>query len=269
MTESKPSTIGKSIFFSKLSKYYAYAPSAVIIRTAEAELLSSLSYVSPSLDLCCGDGYFASLICPDGFDVGVDISQPAITKAAELDLYESLHVANVSQRIPSPDNFFETIVSNSSLEHIEDINSTLKEVARVLKPGGRFYTTFPSNFTYEWWPESKKSLKRYLEFQPVYNCYKLKEWDELLRSTGLLMINHQYYLSEMATKLAMFLDYHFSHVYLTADPSWARPLIKAMHLMPTYFWSFIWRIIFPQIKIQAIDQGGGILIIAEKKHISP
>jgi SAM-dependent methyltransferase len=49
-----------------------------------------------------------------------------------------------ASRIPEPDASFDLVFSNSALEHMEPLDPVLAEVARVLRPGGRFVFTVPT-----------------------------------------------------------------------------------------------------------------------------
>jgi len=260
-------SLGKSKCFRELALKYALAPSAILIRTAEAELLSALPMEPPVLDLCCGDGYFCSLVCRDGVEAGCDVSETALNSAHERGQYRVLVYADVAKGIPFRNETFQTVMSNSSLEHVKNIDFTLQEVARVLKPTGKLYTTFPSHCAYEWWPCGQNALKRYLSYQLVYNHFPLGEWEQRMATAGLRVVGHQYYLSKAATRLLMFLDYHFSHVYMTSDMTLARPLVKAMTIISPKLWSIVWRKFFAHIKIPANPEGGGILIIAERRVV--
>ena len=101
-----PDTLGNSLFFAHFASLYARSPSSVAIRTAEAELLSVLPVVSPALDLCCGDGLFASLIRPSGFEVGCDINGAALVAAARKGVHGVLACADITEGIPYPDSYF-------------------------------------------------------------------------------------------------------------------------------------------------------------------
>ena len=260
--------LGKSKYFSRLSSYYAFVPSAVLIRTAEAELLSALPMEKPVLDLCCGDGYFCSLFSPDGVAAGCDFSLAALRQARDRKQYGVVVSADVARGIPFRDESFQTVFSNSSLEHVKNVDVTLQEISRVLKKGGLFYTTFASHFAYEWWPCGQQALQRYLKFQPVYNYPPLDEWQERMGKAGLHVVAHQYYLSRPATRLMVFLDYHFSHVYLTSDRTLARPVIWTMRLISAMVWAHLWRNLFGRIRLPAGERGGGILIVAERSGAS-
>lgn len=259
-----PHSLGTSSLLPTLAHRYALTPSALLIRTAEAELLRAAVIRSPALDLCCGDGFFASLIRPEGFEAGCDISQQALAAALRTNSYGSLTCADASQTIPYSDEYFQTVVSNSSLEHIEHLHEALYEIARVLKPGGRLYTTFGSNFAYQWWPCGQTALRKYLNYQPVYHYYPLEKWKRKMNAVGLRIVDYQYYLSKTATQLLMFLDYHFSLVYMTHDRSIFRLFIQNMQRLPPSIWSRMWMKLFAGIDLLAEGQGGGILLIAEK-----
>ena len=45
--------------------------------------------------------------------------------------------------IPFDDHFFDLVVSNQVLEHVENLDAALREIHRVLKPGGAFLCLFP------------------------------------------------------------------------------------------------------------------------------
>ena len=55
------------------------------------------------------------------------------------------HLPNVSfrqvdaQDIPFPDGSFDAVIANMMLYHVPDISKALREIRRVLRPGGTFY----------------------------------------------------------------------------------------------------------------------------------
>lgn len=251
--------------FRELTRHYALTPSAVLVRTPEAELLRSIAVRPPVLDLCCGDGFFASLIRESGFDAGCDINDRSLRRAARRGLHKYLARANITQGIPFRDGHFGTIVSNSSLEHVREIDKALAEIARVLHPGGSIHMTFGSNFAYEWWPCGKEALHRYREFQPVHNSFAFEEWEDRMKKVGLRVVSHSYYLSRRATRLLCFLDYHFSNTLMTSERTIARFLIRLMRVFPRTSWASVWMILFARIRILQREEGGGIWIVAERE----
>lgn len=63
-------------------------------------------------------------------------------------------------RLPYPDAAFDAVVGSGTLEHVAMDYESLKEVWRVLKPGGRFVVTYlPNRWSYEecWKREVRKA----------------------------------------------------------------------------------------------------------------
>ena len=100
---------------------------------------------SEILDIGCGSGWAARLMAArsgGGHVVGIDVSDEMIRVARE----QSSNVANVAFRVasaenlPFPDNTFTHAFSMESLYYYADIAKALREIARVLQPGGWFVT---------------------------------------------------------------------------------------------------------------------------------
>ena len=100
------------------------------------------------LDLGCGDGKLMRILLdaaqasPDL--VGVDIDPLETRDAAASGVYRRVHTAP-GAALPEPDATFDFAFSNSVLEHIDEIDPVMAEVARVLRPGGAFVFTVPSD----------------------------------------------------------------------------------------------------------------------------
>jgi SAM-dependent methyltransferase len=97
------------------------------------------------LDLGCGDGILTDVLLREVGPhrlVGIDIDPLEIAAARRFPFYERLHTCP-GDAIPEPDESFDFVISNSVLEHIPDLEATIAETARVLRPGGRFFFTVP------------------------------------------------------------------------------------------------------------------------------
>ena len=46
------------------------------------------------------------------------------------------YVASGSENVPFPDGTFDIVTSFNSLDHVHNLNKTIREIKRVLKPGG-------------------------------------------------------------------------------------------------------------------------------------
>jgi SAM-dependent methyltransferase len=120
-------------------------PATALWRVFEAEVvLDRLRGEGRGLDLGCGDGELARVILGrTGLRwTGLDIDAADAEAARRSGFYEDVKVAPAS-RIPEPDTSFDVVFSNSSLEHMQDLDGVLAEVARVLRRGGRFVFTVP------------------------------------------------------------------------------------------------------------------------------
>jgi SAM-dependent methyltransferase len=113
-----------------------------LLRTVEAHFYADLPLARPVLDLGCGDGHFASVAFDDPLEAGFDPWWGPLVEAHERGAYHLLSRAE-GARMPYPDGYFGTVVSNSVLEHIPRLQPVLAETARVLRPGGWFYFCVP------------------------------------------------------------------------------------------------------------------------------
>ncbi|WP_099826359.1 bifunctional 2-polyprenyl-6-hydroxyphenol methylase/3-demethylubiquinol 3-O-methyltransferase UbiG [Oceaniglobus indicus] len=94
------------------------------------------------LDLGCAGGFVAEALDDRGAIVtGIDPAKDAIaaarTHAAANDRQIAYHVG-VGEDLPYPDQAFDAVVSVDVLEHVADLDLCLRQVARVLRPGGLF-----------------------------------------------------------------------------------------------------------------------------------
>lgn len=103
------------------------------------------------LDVGCAEGYWSVALAERGARtvVGVEVD-PSLINAADL----RPHPATVSFRVapgealPFPNETFDGVLVNEVLEHVADEKATLKEVARVLRPGGHLALFAPNR----WFP---------------------------------------------------------------------------------------------------------------------
>jgi len=188
-----------------LLNYLNKAPvSLAVERSLECELLSRQEFVRPILDIGCGDGIFASVLFGEKIDLGIDPCRSEIKRAKECGMYKEA-MACYGSRIPKDTASFNTILSNSVLEHIPDIEPVLREANRLLSPHGRFYITVPAksydkyNIAYQLLAFLRLSglAERYRlffnKFWKHYHFHDREGWIELFRKTGFKVIeSHEY-----------------------------------------------------------------------------
>ena len=89
-----------------------------------------------ALDVGCGEGRFCRILRQSGVEVpGLDPT-PGLVAQARLRDPDGLYVEGVAERLPFADETFDLVVSYLSLIDIPDFQAAIKEMARVLNPGG-------------------------------------------------------------------------------------------------------------------------------------
>jgi len=106
-------------------------------------IANQIPFKSKILDLGCGGGNVTQLFLKKGEVVGVDISQEALKKAADLGIKTKLHDLN-KLPLPFKDKSFNVVVLTDTLEHLVDPLAVLKESFRILTPGGWVIVTVPN-----------------------------------------------------------------------------------------------------------------------------
>ncbi len=218
-------------YLERAATLYYLDPGHALWRSTEAALLASWEFKSPVLEVGCGDGLFAYLLLAKNIldldqykfhharlsaesfqfhrriEAAFDLDTGTISKAHRLRVYKTLAVADAC-RLPYPKEVFATVFSNCVIEHIPDLQTTLSEIARVLKPGGFFLTTVPSErfgdflvFTslfrklgLSWVAEAyihwfNKKLQHFHTISP-------QSWQRHLENAGFRLVNHFYYIPE-------------------------------------------------------------------------
>lgn len=90
------------------------------------------------------DSLIASqLVGPKGRVVGIDMTHEMLSKsrrgANKMGASNTEFREGYAENLPLPDNFADVVISNGVLNLTPDKEKTLKDWARVLKPGGRLY----------------------------------------------------------------------------------------------------------------------------------
>lgn len=173
-----------------------------LIRPQEAFLFkqNQKKILPPILDLGCGDGFFAQAVFGKGkIKVGLDIKNKRTEKVVGQNIYQTVNFFN-GVEIPFPNNYFQTVVSNCVLEHVEKLPDLLADVYRVLKPGGLFLTSVMTNLWEEFLLGRKFFGQKYALWmrkrQVHKNILSSSDWQMKFKEAKFKIINEIGYLSK-------------------------------------------------------------------------
>lgn len=248
-----------------------------LIRANEIRALDKIEFRHPILDVGCGDGFVAKVILSSRkgkFDVGIDLSEDEIKFAKKSCSYKKTVVGSV-YTMPFKDGSFETVFSNSVIEHIEDLDRALSEMSRVLKKGGQFIITVPTPYLTKYlWGYNFFSAFNLLKLAKLYgkffnflfkhyNLYTHQQWKKLLNKYSLRLVDHKYYHTKDMIQI------HELLAYLAIPYGITKIFFKYWVVFPSLRKIFIvpWlkKMLDPYyLKDVNKNQGGSVLLIAKK-----
>ena len=257
-------------------RYFSNAPLGLAIeRIVEAKLYPLYDLKKPVLDIGCGEGLFASIVFDEKIETGIDPNPRELERANQLDGYSDL-LECYGNNIPRPDESFQTIISNSVLEHIENVDEIFAEAYRVMKPGGYFYFTVPSDKF-----EQYTFLTQLLQFLRLtklekywrnlfnnfwvhYHCYTPVEWADMGEKHGFEVETSYAYCPKRVCMLNTFVTPFglSSMVIKKIFNKWVF-FPKLRFLLLTPFMGLINRLIIGAEK----DDNGGLVFVALKKPL--
>ena len=137
------------------------------------------AYDKNVLDIACGCGMGTKILAGKALKVhGYDIDAESIEFAKKYYNAENIkyEVGDICS-IPEPDEFFDTVISIETVEHVADIKKVISEVHRVLKPKGLWCFSTPNGNRYPDHSIIKYHLKHYTEgelqelLDPMFSFY--------------------------------------------------------------------------------------------------
>ena len=123
--------------------------SASIRRYFTAVVTPLLRPTDRVLDVGCGAGVFLPVIAPlCGELTGTEAAPAFVATARQVvaahGLTNTRVVEALIERLPAPDHAFDVVLAVDVLHHLTDLEASLEEIDRVLKPGGRFVIFEPN-----------------------------------------------------------------------------------------------------------------------------
>lgn len=209
-----------------------------MVRSREIELYRQFMQLSGKvLDFGSGDGFFLDTLrtfYPHIFQktsiVGIDVNKTSLDESSKYDLYDKL-VLYDGKKLPFSSNSFDTVFSNCVFEHLPDLELNLKEMFRVLRPGGKLFTTVMAA-PWDRYVVLPKSFWR--KKQVHFNLLTGTEWQKKFISAGFKVKKMVGYLNKPQSRLIE-LSHFLSIPYLLSykvTHSWSHVGPLYTHLVP-------------------------------------
>jgi ubiquinone/menaquinone biosynthesis C-methylase UbiE len=139
------------------------------------------------LDLGCGTGWVTRLLAQavdggPGMAVGLDVSDEMIARAraASLSVENVLFAVAAADEIPWRDEYFESALSVESFYYYPDQEAVLRELYRVLVPGGRLFILI------NLYQENPYSLQWVEQLKVPVHARSEAEYEQMLRAQGFV-----------------------------------------------------------------------------------
>ncbi len=130
-------------------------------------------------------GHSVIALEPDKSD---DVGSGAIRRLKESLSLNIYVIEDSAEDIPLSDSSIDVVYIRQALHHADDLTKQLKEIHRVLVPGGVLIATR------EHVADNDEQLKEFLESHPLHkwyggeNAYNLKEYSDYIKQSGLKIV---------------------------------------------------------------------------------
>ncbi len=127
--------------FNSIEEYVLY-----LVHLVAYEAAAKLASDRVVLDIGCNVGYGTALVGKESREaIGVDVSPSSVQAANERNAASNIRFQTIDGlQLPFGDATFDLVVSFQVIEHIFAPDSYLREIRRVLKPGGTVILTTPN-----------------------------------------------------------------------------------------------------------------------------
>jgi len=128
--------------------HWWFAGKRFLITATLDRCLAASSIRHAILDIGCGTGMMMQSMGSHGQTYGLEISPDAIRLSKQRGLHRIVR-SNAGMGLPFKNAAFDAVTCLDVLEHLDDDRNLIKEVFRVLKPGGHVIITVPA-FQIQW-----------------------------------------------------------------------------------------------------------------------
>ncbi len=243
-----------------------HQPAVALWRATEFILLRDVSFAMPVLDLGCGTGEGARALLRSHWPLdGLELVPAEARVAHASDVYRAVVRADAT-RAPLAAGGYETVYSQSVLEHIPDDIGAIREAARLLAPGGRLVFTVPA-------PEFARRIRDDhgpAELEAVnarlghLHYRSIDEWRAVLNDAGLEIERTAGHLPAATQRAWKRLDeLMVRRVRGRRVLDWIRGAHRR-GLLPLRPWLTVWTGLLWRSYRRPVDEPGGYLIVAER-----
>ena len=233
----------------------------MVLRHGEiARILRGLPPNLRALDLGCGVGHILRIL-PLGFEVfGVDYSTESLLLARSHLPKETRLLNSSAYALPFQNRSFDLIVCLEVLEHLDDDDRAVEEIARILRPNGYLITSVPGSY---YFPEYRELMGHFRHYNPD--------------SFSSLLGRHHLRITEFLNNYRRF-NFIYFYIYVVLEALnliWNRVSGGSnniyAHTLPftsTRLYSGVLaRILYPLRKIDEVSQSGQATTFVVAEHI--
>ncbi|MFQ6096521.1 MAG: class I SAM-dependent methyltransferase [Armatimonadota bacterium] len=238
-------------------------------RASEWYVLSRIEMPEPILDLGCGDGLLASVLMSGQVLAGVDLRLGELLQARRTGSHRLLLNGDATS-LAIRSGAFGTVLSNCVMEHIPRLHSALSEVTRVLRPGGKFVFTAPSEKFNEllFYPRVMRRFRLYglaRAYENMvnrtfrhYHLFSPEEWIGHLRAAGMHVEETRYFLPPETMRLwDLFLP-------ISVPAKVSKMLFGRWTIGTRQLVTAVWHKRLTRLMTAPCNSGGGLVIQARK-----
>jgi ubiquinone/menaquinone biosynthesis C-methylase UbiE len=174
----------------------SYATSGVHANSAELTALVELAQpkvTDLAIDVATGAGHMALAFAPcvaevTAFDLTQSMLDQTLETAQARGLTNIKTVQGAAEQLPFEDESFDLYTVRLAPHHFADIDATIREAARVLRPGGKYLvvdTTSPEDDLLD---TQLNEIELLRDPSHIRN-YRSSEWREMLEAVGLEIVH--------------------------------------------------------------------------------